>query len=57
METQAISTLLDPYFIIISLDYVLRTAIDKMKDNVFKLTKENKQKIPHTYNFGRGLRR
>ena len=39
---------------IICLDYMLRTSIDKMKDNDFKLTK--KQKIPHTYNYGCGLR-
>ena len=29
-----------PYLFIISLDYVLRTSIDIMKDNGFKLTKE-----------------
>ena len=28
------------YLFIICLDYVLRTSIDKMKDNGFKLTKE-----------------
>ena len=44
-----------PYLFIISLDSVLRTPIDKMKDNGFKLTK--KQNIPRTYNCGRGLRR
>ena len=31
---------LAPYFFIICLDYVLRTSIDKMKENCFKLTKE-----------------
>ena len=31
---------LAPYLFIIYQDYVLRTSIDKMKDNGFKLTKE-----------------
>ena len=31
---------LAPYLFIICLDYVLRTSIDKMKENGFKLTKE-----------------
>ena len=31
---------LAPYLFIISVDYVLRTSIDKMKENGFKLTKE-----------------
>ena len=31
---------LTPYLFIICLDYVLRTSIDKMKENGFKLTKE-----------------
>ena len=31
---------LAPYLFIICLDYMLRTSIDKMKDNGFKLTKE-----------------
>ena len=31
---------LAPYLFIISLDYVLRTSIDKMKENSFKLRKE-----------------
>ena len=39
------------------LDYVLRTSIHNMKDNGFKLEKVKKQKIPRTYNFGRGLPR
>ena len=46
-----------PYLFIICLDYALRTSIDKMKDNGFKLTKEKKQKIPRTNNYGRGLHR
>ena len=29
-----------PYLFIMCLDYMLRTSIDKMKDNSFKLTKE-----------------
>ena len=38
-----------PYLFIISLDYVLRTSIDKMKDNDFKLTKESSRSYPaHT---------
>ena len=31
------------YLFIICLDYVLRTSIDKMKDNSFKLTKERRR--------------
>ena len=46
-----------PYLFIICLDYVLRTPIDKMKDNGFKLTKVKKQKIPRTNNYERRLRR
>ena len=38
---------LAPYLFIISLDYVLRTATDKMKDNGFKLTKERSRRYPH----------
>ena len=30
---------LAPYLFIICLDYVLRTSIDKMKENGFKVTK------------------
>ena len=38
-----------PYLFIICLDYVLRTSIDKMKDNVFKLTNERRRRYPtHT---------
>ena len=37
------------YLFIICLDYVLRTSIDKMKDNGFKLTKESSRRYPaHT---------
>ena len=35
-----------PYLYIICLDYVLRTSIDKMKDNGFKLTKERSRIYP-----------
>ena len=41
------------YPFIIFLDYVLRTSIDKMKDNGCKLIKK-KQKIPRTNNHGHG---
>ena len=37
---------LAPYLLIICLDYVLRTSIDKMKDNGFKLTKERTRRYP-----------
>ena len=35
-----------PYLFIISLDYVLRTSIDLMKDNGFKLAKERSRRYP-----------
>ena len=34
------------YLLIIYLDYVLRTSIDKIKDNGFKLTKERSRSCP-----------
>ena len=37
---------LAPYLFIICLDYVLRTSIDKMKDNGFKLIKERSRRYP-----------
>ena len=37
---------LAPYLFIICQDYVLRTSIDKMKDNGFKLTKERSRRYP-----------
>ena len=37
---------LAPYLFIICLDYVLRTSIDLMKDNGFKLTKEKSSRYP-----------
>ena len=45
---------LDPYLFIICLDYVLRTSIDKIRENGFELTK--KQKIPRKNNHRRLLR-
>ena len=40
---------LAPYLFIICLDYVLKTFINKMKDNIFKLTKERIRRYPtHT---------
>ena len=40
---------LAPHVFIICLDYVLRTSIDKMKENSFKLTKERSRRYPtHT---------
>ena len=37
---------LAPYLFIICLDYVLRTSIDKIKENGFKLTKEICRRYP-----------
>ena len=37
---------LAPYLFIICLDCALRTSIDKMKDNGFKLTKERSRRCP-----------
>ena len=37
---------LAPYLFIICLDYVLRTSIDKIKDNSFKLRKERSRRYP-----------
>ena len=37
---------LGPYLFIICLDYVLRTSIDKMKENGSKLTKERSRSYP-----------
>ena len=37
---------LAPYFFIICLDYMLRTSIDKIKENGFKLTKERSRRYP-----------
>ena len=41
--------ILAPYLFIICLNYVLRTSIDKMKDNCFKLAKKRSRRYPaHT---------
>ena len=37
---------LAPYLLIICLDYVLTTCIDKMKENTFKLTKQRSRRYP-----------
>ena len=39
---------LAPYLFILCLNYVLRTSIDKMKDNGFKLTKESRRYLAQT---------
>ena len=39
---------LAPYLFIISLDYVLRTSIDKIKENGFELTKKRSRRYPAT---------
>ena len=53
METWNISTIvagvlqgdtLAPYLFIICLDYVLRTSIDKIKENGFELTKKRSKR-------------
>ena len=57
METQNTSTIvagvlqgdtLAPYLFIICLDYVLRTSIDKIKENGFELTKKRSRRYPAT---------
>ena len=37
---------LAPYLSIVCLDYVIRTSIDKMKENSFKLTKKRSRRYP-----------
>ena len=37
---------LGPYLFIICFDYVLRTSVDKIKENSFKLTKERSRRYP-----------
>ena len=39
---------LAPYLFIICLDYVLRTSIDKIRDNGFELTKKRSRRYPAT---------
>ena len=41
-------SLLAPYLFIICLDYVLRTSIDKIKENGFELTKKRSRRYPAT---------
>ena len=36
----------NPYLLIIGLDYVIRTSIDKIKENGFKLSKERSRRYP-----------
>ena len=38
--------ILAPYLCIICLDYIVRTSIDLMKENGFKLTKERSRRYP-----------
>ena len=38
--------MLAPYLFIICLDYVLRTSIDKIKENSFELTKKRSRRYP-----------
>ena len=40
---------LAPYLLIICLDIVLRTSLDQMKDNCFKLTKERSRNTPYNH--------
>ena len=44
------------YLFIICLDYVLRTSIDKIRENGFELTKKKKQKVPRKNNYRRRIR-
>ena len=48
---------LAPYIFIICLDYVLRTSIDKIRENGLRADKEKKQKIPRKNNYQRRLHR
>ena len=38
--------MLTPYLLIICLDYVLRTSIDKIRENGFELTKKRSRRYP-----------
>ena len=46
-----------PYLSIISQDYVLRTSIDKIKENGLKLTKQRSRRYPTKKNYRHQLRR
>ena len=49
---------LAPYLFIICVEYVLRTSIDKTKENGFEMTKKKKkQKVPRKNNYRRRLHR
>ena len=45
------------YLFIICLDHVLRTSIDKIKENGFKLTNERSRRDPAKNNYIHGIRR
>ncbi len=42
---------LAPFLFVICQDYALRTSIDKMKENSFKLTKERSRRYPAQNNY------
>ena len=42
---------LAPYVFIVCLDYVLRTYVDKIKENGFRLTKERSRSYPRKNNY------
>ena len=46
-----------PYLFIICLDYVLRTSIDKIRENGFELTKKKESEGTRKNNYRRLLRR
>ena len=48
---------LAPHFFILCLDYGLRTSINKIKENDFKLTKDRSRSYPSKSNYRRCLRR
>ena len=48
---------LAPYLFIKCLDYVFRTAVDKIKENSFKLTKERSRSYSRKNNYRHWLRR
>ena len=48
---------LAPYLFIICRDKVLRTSIDKIKENGFELTKKKEQKVLRKNNYRRWLHR
>ena len=48
---------LAPYLFIICLDYILRTSIDKIRENGFELTKKRSRRYPRNNNYRCRLRR